>query len=104
MWPQSDFLLKRDGEDPRFKETSLIVAAKNLRHRPRDIVSPEQLAKAHRGYHYRLLIGPTYRADIMALLEKNPYLPAAELARQCYSSFSTAWQAKHDFDLLNTAS
>lgn len=101
---KSDFLLKRDGEDPRFKETSLIVAAKNLRRRPRDIMSPEQVARFHRGYHYRLLIGPTYRADIMAHLEKNPNWSAAELARQCYSSFSTAWQAKQDFDLLNKAS
>jgi hypothetical protein len=101
---KSDFLLKRDGEDSRFISTTLIVAAKHLRHRPADIDPPEKLSKFHRGYYYRLLIGPTYRADILALLEKNPKLTAAELARLSYSSFSTAWQVRNDFEIINKAS
>lgn len=99
-----DFLLKRYGEDLRFKNSVFVVHGKVLRHRPQDIDRPEQIAKQHRAYHYRILIGPSYRADLVALLESNPDLSAAELARQCYSSFSAAWQAKHDFELLQRAS
>lgn len=95
-----DFQLKRHGEDLRFKNTPLIVHAKVLRNRPTDIDSAEQIARQHRAFHYRILIGPSYRADLMALLERRPDLTAADLARSCYSSFSAAWQAKQDFELI----
>jgi hypothetical protein len=45
-------------------------------------------------------MGPTYRADVWAALELHPSLSAAALARQTYASFATAWQAKHDHELL----
>lgn len=43
---------------------------------------------------------PSYRADMWATLELDPTLSASELARQTYGSFATAWQVKHDRELL----
>lgn len=45
-------------------------------------------------------MGPTYRADLWAVLETDPDLSAADLARAAYASFASAWQVKRDFNLL----
>jgi len=45
-------------------------------------------------------MGPSHRADMWAALDANPSLSAAELARQTYGSFATAWQVKNDYRLL----
>lgn len=106
LQPISDptgFRLKRDGEDPRFRGTALLVPNKTLRHRPVDIDSPQRLAKTHKAYRYRILLGPTYRADLLAALEEEPNITTADLARKCYSSFSAAWEAKKDFEILRSA-
>lgn len=97
------FHLKRDGEDPRFVKTHIIVPNKLLRHRPNDVMDPAAVARIHLGYRYRLMIGPTYRADMWAALEKNPKLTASELARFCYGSFSTAWNVKRDWEIVRRA-
>jgi hypothetical protein len=59
------------------------------------------LAKRHTVYRHRLLMGPSYRADMWATLEGEPTLTAAELARRTYGSFATAWQVKRDFAILH---
>lgn len=100
----TDFQITRVGEDPRFEKTKLRVPANLLRNRPQDIMEPAALAKTHLAYRYRIVIGPTYRADQWALLEKTKEISPSELARQSYSSFGSAWQAKQDFELLNKAS
>ena len=94
------FLVKRDGEDERFAGGPLIVPASTLRDRPADVLSPHQLAKRHTTYHWRVLMGPSYRADMWAALELTPDIPPAELARTTYGSFATAWHVKRDHELL----
>jgi hypothetical protein len=94
------FHLSRHGEDPRLANGPLIVPANVLRDRPRDVLSPGDLATRHRDYRQRIIMGPTYRADMWALLRDEPHLSAAELARRTYGSFATAWQVKRDWDLL----
>ena len=94
------FQVRRRGEDPRFKNTPLRMPAGVLRDRIGDVLKPEELAGRHLGYHYRVLIGPTYRADMWAALERDPTLAPAELARRTYGSFATAWQVKQDWQLL----
>lgn len=84
----------------RCERTCLRVHGKILRNRPRDILSPAELAKRHLAYKYRIMIGPTYRADQWALLEKSKANSPSELARLSYSSFGSAWQTKRDFELL----
>jgi len=51
-------------------------------------------------YRRRILLGPTYRADMWAELDANPSLSAAELARRTYGSFATAWHVRQDWAVL----
>ncbi len=99
-----DFQIKRHGEDPRFAGTSLSVPAGVLRRRAADILSPTLLAQQHAGYRNRVLMGPSWRADVWTVLEVNPKLSAAAAARLAYCAFATAWQVKRDFDLLKSLS
>ncbi len=99
----TDFQIRRHGEDTRFVGSPLRVPAGVLRDRPADVLSPAELAKRHRTYRMRILIGPTYRADMWAALDSHPNLSLADLARIAYGSFATASQVKHDWMLLKAA-
>lgn len=96
----SDFHIKRHGEDPRFVGGALRVPANALRERDGDVLHPHELAQQHRAYYFRVMMGPSYRADAWAALEQDPSLSTAELARRSYCAFATAWQVKRDFLLL----
>lgn len=97
-----DFQIRRSGEDPRFAGGPLRVDARLLRDRPADVLSPGTLARRHETYRLRLMIGPSYRADLWAALEKNPDLGVSELARAGFSSIGAAWEAKRDFVALRS--
>jgi hypothetical protein len=71
----TDYQVRRHGEDPRFAGSVLRVPAKVLRDRAADIAPPADLARRHRAYRCRLMIGPTYRADMWAALETIPRFP-----------------------------
>jgi hypothetical protein len=96
----SAFQIRRRGEDPRFEGTSLRVPNGVLRDRIEDVDTPKELASAHGTYRQRVLMGPSYRADMWAALTRNPSLSAAALARETYGSFATAWLVKSDFTIL----
>jgi hypothetical protein len=96
----TDFHLRRSGEDHRFEGGPLRVPAGILRERKGDVLSPAELAPRHDAYRYRILLGPSYRADMWAELERDPSLSAAELARRAYGSFATAWHVKQDWEIL----
>ncbi len=98
----TDFQLKRRGEDPRFVGSKLKAPAGTLRDREDDVLSPEALARRHAGYRNRLLMGPTWRADVWTVLERAPELSVAEVARRASCSFATAWQVVQDFKLLRS--
>lgn len=93
----TDFQVARHGEDERLAGSKLRVPANVLRDRPADVLQPAELARSHAAYRWRLVIGPTYRADMWAALERQPELSAAALARAMYGSFATAWQVRRDF-------
>jgi hypothetical protein len=97
----TEFQVARHGEDPRFEGTPVRVASNVLRHRTRDILSPTELAKRHHAYRYRVIMGPSYRADMWAALEEDPTLSIAALARKAYGSFATAWHVRRDFELVS---
>lgn len=97
----TDFQLRRRGEDPRFAKGPLRVPAGVLRDRTADVLSPQALAKRHRAYHWRIVIGPTLRADMWAAFEADPTLTAAALARRTYGSYGTAWHVRRDAALVN---
>lgn len=98
------FLIKRNGEDERFQKSKLEVANGSLRRRLQDIATPEELVKMHDDYYHRILIGSTYRADMVALHKKSPKITASELARRTYGSFATAWEVMRDLSLLQKKS
>lgn len=94
------FHLRRRGMDPRFAGGPFRVPAGILRERKGDVLSPAELASRHDAYRFRILLGPSYRADMWAELERDPSLPAAELARRAYGSFATAWHVRRDWEVL----
>ena len=93
----TEFQIRRHGEDRRFEGTALRVPGNVLRDRPADVMTPELLARQHRVYSWRIVIGPTFRADMWAEMEGTLGLKAAEIARRTYGSFATAWQVKRDW-------
>ncbi len=95
--------IERRGEDARFRRSALRVPAGTLRERASDVLSPAQLAQTHAGYRNRVLMGPTWRADVWTALEREPTLTVAEAARRAYCAFGTAWQVKQDFEVLQEA-
>jgi hypothetical protein len=97
----TDFQVARHGEDPRFEGSPLRVPANVLRDRRADVLSPAELARRHAGYRHRVIMGPSYRADMWGALQASPSLSAAELARRAYGSFATAWQVKRDWSVLH---
>jgi len=97
---KSTFLVEKNGEDARFKNTRLIVHSKAISDRPDLILSRELLAEKHLYYRYRVLLGPTYRADIIANLSIDGSLSAAELARYHFTNYQTSHKAKKDFQIF----
>jgi hypothetical protein len=97
------FQIRRHGEDPRFEESALRVPANVLRNRTADVLTPAELAQWNLAFRYRVMMGPSYRADMWAALEAEPQLSAAELARQTYGSFATAWNVRKAFAMLRRA-
>lgn len=95
------FQIQRRGPDPRFVGTALRVPAGTLRERPGDVLEPTALAKWHNGYRHRIMLGPSYRADMWAIAEREPEASASALARRSYGSFATAWQVRQDLAVLS---
>lgn len=99
----TDFQIARRGEDERFVGSALRVPAGTLRDRDADVLSPEVLVRRHAGYRNRVLMGPTWRADVWTVLQEEPDVSVAEAARRAGCSFATAWQVVQDFRLLHAA-
>lgn len=97
----TEFQLTRRGEDERFRGSPLRVPAGTLRERDSDIVSQQFMVRSHAGYRNRVLMGPTWRADVWTVLERYPDADVAEVARRAKCSFATAWQVAQDFRLLH---
>lgn len=99
----TDFQLARQGADERFSDSPLRVVAGTLRDRRADVIDPPTLAQRHRGYRNRVLMGPTWRADVWTILDRSPQLSVAEVARQAGCSFATAWRVVQDARVLGRA-
>jgi hypothetical protein len=97
------FQIKRRGEDERFAGSKLRVPTGTLRDRHEDVLLPEALVRRHAGYRNRVLMGPSFRADVWTALEQAPDLSVADVARKASCSFATAWQAAQDYRLLRAA-
>lgn len=98
----TDFLLKKRGEDPRFQGTALRVPAGVLRDRRADVLSPAELARRLPAYRFRVMMGPSYRADMWAALATQPNLTTAAIARQAYGSYATAAAVRRAFAVVTS--
>jgi hypothetical protein len=99
----TEFQIQRHGEDERFIGSPLRVPKGVLRDRATDVLPPDMLVKRHKGYRNRVMMGPSFRADVWTVLEKSPNLSVAEVARRASCSFATAWQIVQDFKLIQAA-
>ncbi|MBI2569739.1 MAG: hypothetical protein HYV63_22270 [Candidatus Schekmanbacteria bacterium] len=88
----TDFHVRRCGEDSRFSGSCLRVPAGVLRDRKRDVLSSGALAGIHRAYRFRILMGPTSRADMWAALEQDPTRTPADIARRAHGCHRVAGQ------------
>ena len=86
----TDFQISRRGEDERFAGSVLRVPAGTLRDREADVIAPEALVGRHAGYRNRVLMGPTWRADVWTVLEDEHQMSVAEAARRAGCYFATA--------------
>ena len=94
-------LIEIKGEDERFKRTCIRIPKGYFPERLKQIFSGSIVAKNHLPYRYRLMMGPSYRADLWALLKRYPTLSAYSLGKKAYCSYRTAYIAKKDYELLN---
>jgi hypothetical protein len=99
----SKFQVQRKGEDPRFRNSPLIVPEGTLRRRAMDVLPSERVAHHHAAYRARIMLGPSYRADMWALLDREPSISGSELARRTYGSVGTASRVKRDHALWRAA-
>jgi len=97
----TQFLLQRHGESEIFKDSPLRIPASVLRDREMDVAPIEETQKHHLSLHYRVVMGPCFRADMWAVLDRYPEVSASELARRTYGSFATAWQVKKDWQVIH---
>ena len=93
-------LIAIKGEDKRFKKTCLKVPKGYFSQREKQIFPATIIAKHHIAYRYRVMMGPSYRADLWALLDTEPHLSAYALGKKAYCSYRTAYIAKKDYELL----
>ena len=72
------FQIKRRGEDERFLGSKLRAPKGTLRDRHEKVLAPEVLCRRHAGYRNRVLMGPSFRADVWTAHEqaKGPSIAA----------------------------
>ena len=97
----AEFLAKRNGIDLRFKNTCLIVPNKMLEKKDWLILSPKKMTEHHSDYRWRLIIGPSYRADMWSLLTQDHSLKPSDLAKKTYGSYATAHRVKKEFEIYS---
>lgn len=85
------------GEDERFKATCLRVPHQVFSFRPHQIFSAYDISRSHMGFRYRVMFGASYRADVWALLRRNPKLSGYRLAQLAYCSATAASKIKKDY-------
>lgn len=93
------FLSKKNGEDTRFKGTCLVVPKKMLDREDWLVLSPEKMTNYHLDYKWRLIIGPSFRADMWSQLERDNALTPSSLAKAAYGSYATAHRTKKEFQI-----
>ena len=95
--------IEMKGEDERFKKTCIRVFNGYFSKRPYQIFPISVVAKNHLPYRYRVMMGSSYRADLWALLDREPNISAYALGKKAHCSYRTAYIAKKDYDTLKNS-
>ena len=93
-------LIEIKGEDERFKRTCIRIPKGYFSERPYQIFPVSVVAKNHLPFRYRIMMGPSYRADLWALLESDSNISAYALGKKAHCSYRTAYIAKKDYEFL----
>ena len=100
----TNLLITLKGCDERFENTCIRLPKGYFSERSKQILPSSVVAKNHLTYRYRLMMGPSYRADVWAIIKRHPKISAYALAKKAYCSYRTAYVAKKDYETLHTLS
>lgn len=98
------FLSEKNGYDLRFINTCLIVPKKMLEKKDWLVLDPKDMVNHHSDYRWRLIIGPSFRADMWSQLEQYREISASELAKNSYGSYATAHRSKKEYEIFKNRS
>jgi hypothetical protein len=94
------YRLARDGEAERFQGTALAVPSSLYQESTRDVFSQKELCAWHANYRWRVMIGPTFRADLWVACERGFSRTAYALAQETYCSLGAARRVLQDYELV----
>lgn len=86
------------GADACYEPLGIIIPNGSIRIRERDVLTPEQLAKANLQYKNRYLFGPSWRADIITAIQQGISSPM-EICRAVGCSYEPAYRVSHEYHL-----
>ena len=93
-------LIEIKGEDERFKKTCIRVPKGYFSERSHQIFPVSVVVKNHLSYRYRVMMGSSYRADLWALLDRDPNISAYALGKKVNCSYRAAYVVKKDYEIL----
>ena len=99
---RTNLLIALKGQDERFTNTCIRLPKGYFSERSKQIFPASVVAKNHLTYRYRLMMGPSYRADVWGLIKRNPNISAYALAKKAYCSYRTAYITKKDYEMLKS--
>ncbi|TVQ77721.1 MAG: hypothetical protein EA369_08580 [Bradymonadales bacterium] len=95
--PVTEIFIQMKGLDERFEATCIRVPKNAFFHRPEQVFEADWIARHHMPFRYRVMMGASYRADLWALLRRNPKLSGYRLAKLAHCSIAAAARVKKDY-------
>lgn len=95
--------IARKGSFPGMHERNILIANNEIRDRPEDVFTKEELIKANRQYRNRFIYGSCIRSDIISLIEEgfpNPY----QIAKKIGCSEGPAYRIFKEFQMAQVSS
>jgi len=94
LFKDTEYLVKKNGEDERFSQGKLVVPKGFIRDRPGDIMNEDFLIKHHQGFRLRKLFGSNAKVDaVSAVLNAKEGTSLNELAKLHKINYKTIWEA-----------
>lgn len=94
----TDSAIKVKGMMELFQHHNIIVPKNSLRIREEDVLSPKELIKRNRQYKNRYIYGPSWRADIISMIERG-FLSPIEISKALGCSYEPAYRILKEYQL-----